>query len=256
MNDLEVVEAFVAFRCANGRPGLKIDRRPEKERDGDIEAIAGPFAIEHTSIDTLPEQRRLNAYLAQLIADLETTVVTQVHLQLFLHFNAVQTGQDWPAIRRALKTWLETVGQGLPEQLTRGVKIPDVPFLVDVWPKTWPGAPRVFVARYVPSNDDSLPARIKDLCDRKVKKLSRWSRPSTTTVLLLENDDIALMNEVIFSDAVLSAYPQGRPAGVDEFWYVSTAGQPQLLFYDFSRMWGTPSYDDRYPDPMWWPPQQ
>jgi len=30
MTDLEVVEAFVAFKAANGYPGLKIDRRPEK----------------------------------------------------------------------------------------------------------------------------------------------------------------------------------------------------------------------------------
>ena len=76
-----------------------------------------------------------------------------------------------------------------------------------------------------------------------------------TTILLLENDDIALMNEVKLGDAVHEAYPQGRPAGVDEFWYVSTAGQPQLLFYDLSRIWER-TYEFRYPDPIWWPPQQ
>jgi hypothetical protein len=254
MTDHQVVDAFVAFRAANGRPGLRVDRRPEKEADGEIEAVAGPFAIEHTSIDTLPEQRRRGAYLAQLIDDLEATVVTHQPMQVFLHYDAVQPGQDWPAIKEAMKRWLETEGQRLPEKLTRGAQIPGVPFTVDVLKRAgWKVPPRIYVARYVPPNEGSLSARIRDLCDRKVAKLSRWS-PSKTTVLLLENDDIALMNEIVLSEAVLAAYLQGRPTGVDEIWYVNSAGQPQLQFYDLTRMWELPR-EQRYPEAMWWPPQ-
>jgi hypothetical protein len=256
MRDAEVVEAFVAFKAAHGYPGLKIDRRPEKEKDGEIEAVAGPFAIEHTSIDTLPDQRQLSAYLMQMIGDLETAVVTHQPMQVFLHYDAVEPGQDWPAIKAALKQWLETAAQRLRDKLTRGAQIPGVPFLpVDVLKRAdWKTPPRIYVARYVPQNDGTLPARIRELCDRKVAKLSKWS-PSKTTVLLLENDDIALMNETKLTDAVLAAYPQGRPASVDEFWYVSTAAQPQLLFYDLTQMWDLPP-EERYPEPMWWPPEQ
>lgn len=59
MKDHEVVEAFIAYLRDNGHPNLRVDRRPEEEnrRSKDIEAIAGQFAIEHTSIDTLPNQR-------------------------------------------------------------------------------------------------------------------------------------------------------------------------------------------------------
>jgi hypothetical protein len=252
MKDIEVVEAFVSFKAANGWPGLKIDQRPEKERDREIEAVAGPFAIEHTSIDTLPDQRQLSAYLMQMIGDLETAVVTRQHLLVYIHYDAIQRGQDWPAIRRALKQWLETEGQRLGEELTR-VHIPGVPFPVDVSPKNWPGSPRAYVARYTPE-DKSLPERILDLCDRKAAKLSRWS-PSKTTVLLLETDDIALMNEIEFTKAVLAAYPRGRPVGVDQVWYVSTAAQPLLAFHDLTRMWELPP-SERYPEIMFWPPQQ
>jgi hypothetical protein len=193
--------------------------------------------------------------LAQLIDDLEATVVTHQPMQVFLHYDAVQPGQDWPAIKEILKRWLETEGQRLPEKLTRRAQIPGVPFPVDVLKRAgWKDPPRIYVARYVPPNEGSLPARIQDLCDRKVAKLSRWS-PSKTTVLLLENDDIALMNEIILTDAMLKAYPGGRPTGVDEFWYVSTAIQPQLLFHDLTRMWELPD-NQRYPEIMWWPPQQ
>ena len=124
-----------------------------------------------------------------------------------------------------MKQWLETTAQRLPEKLTRGVQIPSVPFPVDVMKRAdWKAPPRIYVARYVPPNEGSLPARIRDLCDRKVAKLSKWS-PSKTTVLLLENDDIAQMNEIIMTEAVVAAYPEGRPAGIDEFWYVSTAAR-------------------------------
>jgi hypothetical protein len=254
MGDRGVITSFVAFLAANGRPGLRVDGWPEDEKDGEIDAVAGPFAIEHTSIDTLPDQRQLSAYLMQMIGDLETAVVTRQHLLVYIHYDAIQRGQDWPAIRRALKQWLETEGQRLGEKLTR-VHIPGVPFPVDVWPKKWPGSPRVYIARYTPPEDKSLPARIKDLCDRKVAKLSKWASPSTTTVLLLESDDIALMNEIRFVEAVLAAYPRGRPAGVDQVWYVSTAAQPLLAFHDLTRMWDLPP-DQRYPEIMLWPPER
>jgi hypothetical protein len=56
MKDRDVISAFVAYLQTNGHPNLKVERWPEDEnRDSqEIDAIAGAFAIEHTSIDTLP----------------------------------------------------------------------------------------------------------------------------------------------------------------------------------------------------------
>src|SRR3954464_12750152 len=58
MKDSEVIESFVAFLAVQRGMSIRVDRWPDKERDGDIDAVAGPFAIEHTSIDTFPDQRR------------------------------------------------------------------------------------------------------------------------------------------------------------------------------------------------------
>ena len=60
MKDSEVIERFVAHLARHGPQGLKVDEIPDlKERNlPEIDAIAGPFAIEHTSIDTVPHQRR------------------------------------------------------------------------------------------------------------------------------------------------------------------------------------------------------
>jgi hypothetical protein len=58
VKDCEVIEALVAFLRARGHPGLRIDSWPERtnHESPEIDAIAGAFAIEHTSVDTLPNQ--------------------------------------------------------------------------------------------------------------------------------------------------------------------------------------------------------
>ena len=38
-----------------------VDRWPENRADGEIDAIIGPYAVQHTSIDTLPAGRSRNA---------------------------------------------------------------------------------------------------------------------------------------------------------------------------------------------------
>ena len=257
MSDAEVVDKFVEALADTRAPGLQVDRRPDHEKPGDIDAVAGTFAIEHTSIDTFSDQRTRNSYLERLLGDLEKTISTKQYMQVVFDYDAVDIGQDWPAIRAALKNWLETVGQQLTARSTR-VRPPGVPFDIQVFTRPdWnrPLPARVWFGRFVPPNDKPISLRLKDLCDRKVAKLSKYKSASMTTILLLENDDIASMNELILQDAVLAAYPQGRPAGVDEFWYVSTAGQPQFLFYDLTQTWELPE-DQRCPEPMWWPPQQ
>lgn len=75
MNDHEVVEAFVAHLAANGYTGLTVDRWPERENRNspDIDTIAGPFAIEHTSIDTLPNQRGKSHWFMKAAGGLESS---------------------------------------------------------------------------------------------------------------------------------------------------------------------------------------
>ena len=64
MEDRTVIDEFVKHLQKHNYPSLKVDCRPDEEEEyqnlPSVDAIAGPFAIEHTSIDTLPNQR-LNA---------------------------------------------------------------------------------------------------------------------------------------------------------------------------------------------------
>ena len=251
MRDEELITALVAWLASGRAPGLHVDRWPDKEQrdSSDIDAVAGRFAIEHTSIDTFPEQRQRNAWLQRMLDQLEQELITHEHLQVILDYDAVKPGQDWSATRAALKSWLETDGQRLTAGRSR-IQVPGVPFWIDVV-KMGRQPPRVRFGRYVPPAP-ALSARLKALCDRKIAKLARYKTNAMTTLLLLETDDIHSMNDSVLADAVREAYPAGRPAPIDEIWYANTAGQAvgQLVFYDFSRCWEDP---DGATEPIFWP---
>jgi hypothetical protein len=240
MNDRDVIDAFVAYLEKQGHPGLQVDRRPEDEnRDSsDIDAIAGVFAIEHTSIDTLPNQRRDSDWFVRATGGLEQQFPSKpsFRLNVTLKYDAVTKGQDWAAIRQRLKSWVINEAPRLADGRNVLDDIPGVPFRLHVR-KASDRRPGVFFARFEP-DDNTLPDRIREQFDRKAKKLGKYHGPGKTTVLLVEDDDIALMNEWKMLDAIRAAYPDGPPPAVDEIWYAETSIPSEIEFRDFtSDLW-------------------
>ena len=80
-----------------------------------------------------------------------------------------------------------------------------------VWKK--PAPSMVGFARFDPE-DDTLSVRIRNLLDKKARKLRKYHGSSGTTIMPVENDNIALMNEAKMLDALREAYPDGFPQGV------------------------------------------
>lgn len=238
MNDQDVINAFVAYLGKVGFPGLKVDRWPDKEnrKSRDIDAIAGPFAIEHTSIDTLPNQRRDSDWFMQAMGGIEKelTVLLPFRLNIIIEYDAVSKGQDWSAIRENLKTWIIVESPRLADGRIVLEDVHGIPFRLHVR-KASDRPPGIFFARFKP-NDDTLSVRIRKQFDRKAKKLAKYHGAGKTTVLLIENDDIALMNEGIMIDSIKIAYPSGPPNGVDKIWYADTSSSiPNYIsFMDFT----------------------
>lgn len=238
MNDQDVINAFVAYLGKVGFPGLKVDRWPDKEnrKSRDIDAIAGPFAIEHTSIDTLPNQRRDSDWFMQAMGGIEKelTVLLPFRLNIIIEYDAVSKGQDWSAIRENLKTWIIVESPRLADGRIVLEDVHGIPFRLHVR-KASDRPPGIFFARFKP-NDDTLSVRIQKQFDRKAKKLAKYHGAGKTTVLLIENDDIALMNEGIMIDSIKIAYPSGPPNGVDKIWYADTSSSiPNYIsFMDFT----------------------
>ena len=236
MDQDDVINAFVTYLRQTGFPDLKVDSWPDKEnrRTLEIDAIAGCFAIEHTSIDTLPNQRRDSDWFMQAVGRVEKELTTLLpfRLNIIIEYDAVIKGQDWAAIRRNLKAWIINESPRLVDGRRVLENVHGIPFRLRV-SKASDRRPGIFFARFDPK-DDTLPARIRKQFDRKAKKLAKYHSPDKTTVLLIENDDIALMNEGRMLDSIQIAYPSGLPNDVDKIWYANTSIPKDIEFMDFT----------------------
>ncbi len=228
--------AFVAHLAAHGHPGLKIDRIPEDEGGNDppIDAVAGPFAIEHTSVDTVENQRRDASWFMRGAGDLEAELRGKLlyRLSITLPYEGIEKGQSWSQIKASLKSWILSRSGSLPDGRHDLTGISGVPFDFQAL-KSSDRRPGLFFSRSFPS-DDSLPQRIRELFERKARKLEPYGRGGETTILLAESDDIALMNQFLLVDAIRQAFAGSLPAGVSEIWYADTAIPKDLEFHDIT----------------------
>jgi hypothetical protein len=220
--DREIVTRFVEHLRDEGRAGLKVDCWPEDENPGqsEIEAIAGDLAIEHTSIDTLPYQRRIGDHFEEALAILER-LPASARLAINVPYELVKVGTDWNAFRLALAHWIVNIAPGLSDGVHE-IELPGTRLRCTAHKKSdWQR--RVVLSRPAP-DDHTLPARLGAQIRRKAKKLARYKAKAYTTVLLLETKDSALMNQHKMLDAARAGIGGAMTAGVDQIWYVEAEG--------------------------------
>lgn len=233
MTDREVVDEFVANLRRLGHRDLVISGRPDEgnRTSQDVDAIAGPFAIEHTSVDTVPHQRRNSSHFLQVFGALEAEFHDKLpfYLGITVDYESVAVGQNWPSVRAALTDSVAKGAPRLPDGSHVVRDVAGVPFPLHVR-KSCSRRPGLFVSRFAPA-DTTLAERVKGLLDRKAKKLALYKGRGFSTVLLVESSDIALMNEAAMLSAIREAYPSGLIAGVDQVWFADTSivGRPEFL---------------------------
>lgn len=236
LEDKEVIEAFVVYLCENGHPGLVVDNWPDLEnrKSSDIDAIAGKFAIEHTSVDSVENQRRYGDWFVRVVEPLAKKFKNALPFKLSLEFpyEGIVKGQDWDAMRCALETWVSNEVVGLsdgPHQIC----IPSVPFNFRAI-KDSKASRGLFFSRNDPG-DARLASRLSVHLSRKMAKLEPYKAMGKTTILLIESDDIALMNTNKMLEGIQSAFGSGMPEHIDQVWYVDTSIQSDLEFWDFTK---------------------
>lgn len=232
--DKIIVNAFVAYLRENGFPDLKIDRYPDEENSEhpDIDAIAGDFAIEHTSIDTLTNQRQYIAWFKKALGGLDKKLTKEMSIQFRLVIiisydviDANKSEQNWGDIRNALKNWITQEANDLPYGRSVFDNTLGKPFSFSAMKKS-SSRPGIFIGLSA-SNDDTLSDRIQELLGEKAEKFEKYS--DKTKVLLVESYDLALMNVDILRENIKKAFPHGIPM-VDEIWYADTSFPDKLEF--------------------------
>ncbi len=234
-NDTKIVEFFVNHLRINGYPNLKIDRIPDKEKakgdkEEDIDAIAGPFAIEHTSFDTVKNQTDDSVAFLKVVGNLETEISPPLNyrLRILLPYDGIRKGQQFPLIRESLKNWIMNFSPNLPDGRHFIDNVPGIPFQFRVNKASDRKSGLIF-SRFEPDNKDFV-NRLRDHLNRKARKLKPYKAKYFQSILLLESDDIALMDESIMLDGIRVAFSQKLPDGVDEIWYADTSIPEEILF--------------------------
>jgi hypothetical protein len=236
METKSLIKEFISYLNRNGYSGLQIDKWPDEENRNcpDIDAIADVLAIEHTSIDTLPNQRRDSNWFSRIVQGLEDEISYQLSfsLRIIFPYDGIQTGQNWSQIRDALRLWIITVAPTLQNgrHTVRGQMNFPFDFLVH---KASDQTPRLSFGRFAPE-DKSLPLRIREQLDRKINKLKPYKEKGRITILLIETSDIALMNEDILLQAIKDGYEGIFPESVDQVWYADTSIPSASEFIDFT----------------------
>jgi hypothetical protein len=222
--DRQCIRDLASFLEAIGQPGVAgVDRWPEDEVHGEIDAVVGPYAIQHTSIDSIEYGRLADKQFMAVIGDLEGELANKLGFPLWIvwHWSAIQKGQNWSMVNSALRDWIMKAAPGLADGRHCITNVPGVPFSFDIEK----GGPTKFdgvkFARYDP-HDATLTARLRDqLAGRhdKLTVLGRYRTTGKTTLLLLQSVDVPLMDGVKLVEALETAFAS-RPAEVDEVWFL------------------------------------
>lgn len=213
---------------------LKVARWPDEEnsQSPDIDAIAGSFAIEHTSIDTLPQQRQYSARFMKVINGLEKEFRNKLlyRLNIVFPYEAVRPGQDWDKMRYLMKQWIDNSSQAITDGV-QSICVPGIPFELKIR-KASNRTPGLFFSRFEPP-DNSLHIRIASQLERKAKKLLPYKEIGYITIILVESNDFALMNLGKMLTGIRNAFARSLPQGVDQIWYAETdTDLPEKIYFD------------------------
>lgn len=222
---------------------------PEKEkRDPPIEVECGlgdqVYAIEHTQIESFPNQIELGHEFVKFIPDIESELAGQLPSPgtyvLTLPTSVRVKAKDAAAVKVALVKWIKEktaeFHERVPERRSRshsprgdGQWVKEqpngVPFEVYLkrelhWSSDGRHDGRLMISRFAPRELETLrPERMTTALNKKCPKLSKCKQAGARTVLILEDGDISLSNHIIVAETI-EAISASRTDLPDEIWLV------------------------------------
>ena len=236
--DRQIIEAFLGRRAELG--GFAFNAPPEYPEDTErsrraIDCVArvsggcDRFVIEHTEVLTYPEiiedGKAFEKWVGRLGHDL-TGTWPGFHLHVTLPYEA---GKRWPkGGEEALRAWLlanvAALAPGHRPGQRHDVTISGVPSPVRIWKYAAP-RPLVIFGRVAPEgvpDPKALAATMRRALEHKYNELADLRGPGATTLMLLENRDVALVDDAAYDAAFRDITSQDPYGALDEVWLAAT----------------------------------
>lgn len=194
------------------------------------------YVLEHTLIESLPDQMRDDRQFMDLLGPLESELNGKLpppgHYKLTVHFGAVKGAKNKAKIQDLIKSWvLQKAGcldVGSPATAPRHfvtAKLDGVPFEITLY--RWGDLPglegRFLIQRFAPEDlEERRRERIRIALDAKCKKLAAGKKGIKKSILVLESNDIALANAVDIGKALTLELQRDGLQIPDEIYSIGT----------------------------------
>lgn len=149
-------------------------------------------------------------------------------LGVILRSDSVKKWKNCTSIREAMRNWIKAQSHKFQDGHHTLSNIPGIPFQFQIIKKS-NRPPGIFFSRTI-SEEATFADRVRSLIDRKAEKLEKYQNQGKTTILLIESNDLALMNESVLFGAIKKNYPEAFPKGVDQIWYADTSLHVKSVF--------------------------
>lgn len=213
-----IISEWVAIQRSLGVEIQEPEWRDEPH-NGDIEAIAFPFAVEHTSVDSIENQRLYEAHFKTVFQDLhKMTIAPPARIKLSINLEDF-VGIDNKNLRAALILWLQNEAPKLPDGHSRGSQIIDIPVEWRCW-KYSNRPPGLYFGLAVDTEKGRN--EIAHLLNRKDQKLETYRRQGLTSVVIVESDDFQLMAPDIFLEMAVKANGNQK-FSINQLWFADTS---------------------------------
>ncbi len=219
----------------------------------DIDAIAQKnginYAIEHTSFNSLKDQKEKSSYFKQMIEGIEDKYQNlNYRLNIIIEWNSIKSEKEIKEkklkkkynvskINSSLINWIDEeslkdcfTSDKYPYKTHRIKNYNNLPFdfLISKVVRTQLQK-GVFISRSISENNDEEFSKmfnesdeLSDLISKKITKLKQEKYNGYQTILILESEDIALMHYGRLKEEV-DKYFSRKSEFIDQIWYCDTA---------------------------------
>lgn len=204
----------------------------------EVTCFIGPnqFALEHTRIDPysdrVSDDIRTEQFMAPVIERLDQELTASDNDAFKLVFDVLALAGrrrgEWAALQTRLVEWTKATAPTLDEPdlgrfTSYSGKPAGLPFAVTLQ-RVKRLTSKVSYMRYEPEDlEAKRGVRVKKALSDKLPKLATYKRDGMSSVLVLEDDDIAISNEALIGAAVAEGLRESQFPAPDAIYLVETA---------------------------------